>query len=75
MLELNFPDYEIKTFKEPRSTLLNTATFGLFGEAEEPAVPARPTKTLGQSRAEEREAQAEEEERSWFDRLTFGIFE
>lgn len=75
VLELNFPDYEIKTFKEPRSSLLNTASFGLFGEAEEPAEPARPTKTLGQSRAQEREEETEKEQRSWFDRVTFGIFE
>lgn len=76
VLELNFPDYEVKTFKEPRSTLLHTASFGLFGEAEEPAVPARPTQSLGQSKAKERKQDEEQEDtRSWFDRATFGIFE
>ncbi|KEA64545.1 putative component of the lipoprotein assembly complex (forms a complex with YaeT, YfgL, and NlpB) [Marinobacterium lacunae] len=75
VLELNFPDYQIGTFKEPRSTLLNTATFGLFGEAEAPAVPARPTSTPGARKAQEEKEQAEETERSWFDRITFGIFD
>jgi len=79
VLELNYPDYEIRTFKEPRSSLLNTATFGLLGEAEAPAVPARPTqaaKPAAPDEAKAKDTEAEtQEERSWFDRITFGIFD
>ncbi|GGC03833.1 outer membrane protein assembly factor BamD [Marinobacterium zhoushanense] len=75
VLELNFPDYEVRSFKEPRSTLLNTATFGLLGEAETPAVPARPTGSSGASKAKAAETDEAKEERSWFDRITFGIFD
>ena len=76
VLSLNYPDYQRRTFKEARSTLLHTATFGLMGEAEEPAVPARPTRSLGETKAEATaEKEAQEAERSWFHKATFGIFE
>lgn len=75
VLTLNFPDYEIHSFREGSSSLLNIATFGLLGESEEVAVPARPTQSLGETRAEEREKEDAKEERSWFDKATFGVFE
>ncbi len=75
VLTLNFPDYEIHSFREGSSSLLNIATFGLLGESEDVAVPARPTQSLGETRAEERVKEDAKEERSWFDKATFGIFE
>lgn len=81
VLQLNFPEYEIRSFKEAQSTLLHTASFGLLGEAPAPAVPARPTSSPapGQKsspKAEENgQAEEGEKERSWFDRITFGIFD
>ncbi|SEG87711.1 outer membrane protein assembly factor BamD [Marinobacterium lutimaris] len=75
VLTLNFPDYEVRSFREGSSSLLNIATFGLLGDAEEVAVPARPTQSLGETRAEEREKEDAKEERSWFDKVTFGVFE
>ncbi|TCK02377.1 outer membrane protein assembly factor BamD [Marinobacterium mangrovicola] len=75
VLTLNFPDYEVRSFRQGSSSLLNIATFGLLGDAEEVAVPARPTQSLGETRAEEREKEDAKEERSWFDKVTFGVFE
>ncbi|WP_432697513.1 outer membrane protein assembly factor BamD [Marinobacterium sp. YM272] len=75
VLTLNFPDYEIHSFREGSYSLLYTASFGLFGEGEEVVAPVRPTQSLGETRAEEREKEDSKEERSWFDRATFGIFE
>lgn len=75
VLTLNFPDYEIRSFREGSYSLLYTATFGLLGEGEDAAAPARPTQSIGESRAEKREKEDAKEERSWFDRVTFGVFE
>ncbi|WP_417534745.1 outer membrane protein assembly factor BamD [Marinobacterium stanieri] len=77
VLQLNFPDYKIRPFKQRSATLLQTATFGLLG-GDEPAEPARPIPLADRQRADAAEAEAEEakqEERSWFSRMTFGVFD
>jgi len=75
VLALNYPDYQIHSFKEARSTLLNTASFGLFGESDEPVVPARPQRTPAAAPAAAEDQGDAASERSWFDRITFGIFD
>jgi outer membrane protein assembly factor BamD len=83
ILATNFPDYEVRSFKAPRNDLIYTASFGLLGEGTELAEPIQPTSSLAQPvRADEAPAteatdtsEQTEEERSLFDRITFGLFE
>lgn len=77
VLRLNYPDYQIRTFKKERATLMQAATFGLVGGTE-PAEPARPIPAADRLRAEAREradAEAEQNQRSLFSRMTFGVFD
>jgi len=77
VLKLNYPDYQIRPFKQKSATLLQAASFGLMG-GDVPAEPARPIPASERLRAEARErADAEEKanERSLFSRMTFGVFD
>ncbi|MDY6891200.1 MAG: outer membrane protein assembly factor BamD [Pseudomonadota bacterium] len=77
VLRLNYPEYQIRPFKQENVTLLQAASFGLLG-GEEPAQPARPTPAAERLRAEaQKRAEAEKsaEERSLFSRITFGVFD
>ncbi|MBV0933887.1 outer membrane protein assembly factor BamD [Marinobacterium weihaiense] len=77
VLTLNYPDYRVRPFKKERATLTQAATFGLLG-GEEPAEPARPIPLADRQRAEAREraaADEQQEERSLFSRMTFGVFD
>ncbi len=76
VLQLNFPDYEIRPFKQRGATLLQTASFGLLG-GDEQAEPARPIPPEQRLRADVEEYKAEEakKERSLFSRMTFGVFD
>lgn len=77
VLKLNYPEYQIRPFKQDSATLLQAASFGLLGGAE-PAEPARPTPAADRLRAEAQErADAEEQanKRSLFSRMTFGVFD
>ena len=77
VLVLNYPDYQIRPFKEESTTLLQAASFGLLGGAE-PAEPARPVPAAERLRAQSGERAAIEEEankRSLFSRMTFGVFD
>jgi len=77
VLRLNYPDYEIRPFKQESATLLQAASFGLLG-GEEPAEPARPIPAADRLRAEAEARAANEEDsgkRSLFSRMTFGIFD
>lgn len=77
VLRLNYPDYQIRPFKQETATLLQAASFGLLG-GEEPAEPARPIPAADRLRAEADERAAKEKEsgkRSLFSRMTFGIFD
>lgn len=73
VLALNFPDYKIRPFKQRSATLLQTATFGLLG-GEPPAEPARPIPLADRQRADAAE-EGKQEKRSWFSRMTFGVFD
>ncbi|QJD72262.1 outer membrane protein assembly factor BamD [Marinobacterium sp. LSUCC0821] len=85
VLAKNFPDYEVRSFKEPRNDLIYTASFGLLGEGTELAEPIQPTSPVARPvRADEAviaptvkgsSDAAQPAERSWFDRITFGVFE
>ena len=80
VLTLNYPDYEVRTFQENRNDLIYTATFGLIGEGsdEQVARPLAPTEMpepVAQQSAEgSLEPIPEEQERGFFDRITFGVF-
>lgn len=77
VLRLNYPDYQIRPFKQASATLLQAATFGLLG-GEEPAEPARPIPPADRLRAEAQQRaddEADGRERSLFSRLTFGVFD
>lgn len=77
VLQLNFPDYNVRPFKQRSATLMQTATFGLFG-GEEMAEPARPIPLADRQRASAKEyekAEAARQERSLFSRITFGVFD
>ncbi|MBP0049281.1 outer membrane protein assembly factor BamD [Marinobacterium sp. AK62] len=78
VLQLNYPEYEVRPFKQRSATLLQTATFGLLG-GEPPAEPARPVPLADRQRADAQsrasDEKAEQEERSWFSRMTFGVFD
>jgi outer membrane protein assembly factor BamD len=77
VLQLNYPEYQIRPFKQDSATLMQAASFGLLGGAE-PAEPARPTPAADRLRAEAQDrADAEEQanKRSLFSRMTFGVFD
>ncbi len=77
VLRLNYPEYDIRPFKQRSATLLQTATFGLVG-GDEPAEPARPIPPAERLRAEAQQRAddgAEQKERSLFSRMTFGVFD
>jgi outer membrane protein assembly factor BamD len=83
VLATNFPDYKVRSFKVPRNDLIYTASFGLLGEGTELAEPIQPTSSPAQPvRADEAPTteandatEQAEEQRSLFDRITFGLFE
>lgn len=64
VLDANFPGYRSNISLAKKESLLSTATFGLLGSNE----AARPVVRTTQ-------AAQPEQERSWFSRLTFGIFD
>lgn len=77
VLRLNYPEYEVRPFKQKSATLMQAATFGLLG-GEEPAEPARPVPLAERQRsdAQKRADDAtEQNERSLFSRMTFGVFD
>ncbi len=77
VLRLNYPEYEIRPFKQRSATLMQTATFGLVG-GDEPAQPARPIPPTERLRAEAQQradSEADKDERSLFSRMTFGVFD
>lgn len=64
VLDTNFPGYQSNISLAKKESLLSTATFGLLGSNE----TARPTVKTTQTKQPE-------QKRSWFSRLTFGIFD
>lgn len=64
VLDANFPGYQSNIHLAKKETLLSTATFGLLGSTD----TARPVATTSQSTQPE-------QQRSWFSRLTFGVFD
>lgn len=73
VLLTNYPDYDLNTYRQENKTLLETATFGLLGSSDETVVPPSRPKTDSASQAMQNKT--EETEKSWFDRITFGVFE
>lgn len=72
VLHTNYPSYEYRPIGQEKKTLLDAATFGLMGDGdgEEP----RP---VGQSQPDEASLNARPagEERSFFSKATFGLFD
>jgi len=77
VLNSNYPDYGHQETVEGERSLMNTATFGLFGNDVEAPKTQQPTKKLNsKSVNEEPSAKKEDnEERSLFSTMTFGIFD
>ena len=65
VLDANFPEYQSNISLAKKESLLSTATFGLLGSNE----TTRPVVNPAQAK------QPESAERSWFSRLTFGVFD
>ncbi|MBT3145839.1 outer membrane protein assembly factor BamD [Neptunomonas phycophila] len=63
VLATNYPDIPVKTYRQEHKTLLETATFGLLGSEEE-VIEVEDVHTLPPAN-----------ERPWYHRATFGIFE
>jgi outer membrane protein assembly factor BamD len=70
VLLLNYPDYNLQTYSKENKSLLETASFGLFGSSDEVAPPARPNGPTSKAKPA-----AEAEEKSLFHKATFGIFD
>ena len=64
VLDANFPGYQSNIELAKKESLLNSATFGLLGSSEE-----QPTVTTTRTQTETKQ------KRSWFSRLTFGVFD
>lgn len=75
VLKLNYPDYQVHSFKTPHKSLLETATFGLLGKNDAPPAPGRPVPKPAKPASSDDGKDQSSTQRSWFDRLTFGIFE
>lgn len=77
VLLANYPNYPLKSYKVKNTSLLETATFGLFGSENETDSPPRPTAEDKQGLEKpDSEAQKEQEaKRPWYHKATFGIFE
>jgi len=79
VLNLNYPDYDMRSFKMQRNDLVYNASFGLLGEGSDEPV-ARPLSPIEMPEpsaipaGESLEPVPQEEERSFFDRFTFGVF-
>lgn len=68
VLDANFPGYVSNIERAKQESLLNSATFGLLGDSG-PQTEQPRTRTSAEAAAEQKE------ERSWFSRLTFGVFD
>ncbi len=83
VLTLNYPNYQIRSFKQPRNDLIYTATFGLAGEGmdsgqiAQPLPPTSAPKAVAEPVAPDAKLDPipVEKKRSFWDRVTFGIFE
>lgn len=64
VLATNYPDIKVKTYRQEHKTLLETATFGLLGTEEE-VIEIEDVHSLPPST----------DNRPWYHRATFGIFE
>jgi len=73
VLKANYPDYDYQPIGLEKKTLLDAATFGLFGDDNTPEPP--PVGTRKSKAAEDSRAEPAEEERSFFSKATFGLFD
>ncbi|MDO6563624.1 outer membrane protein assembly factor BamD [Amphritea sp. 1_MG-2023] len=64
VLDTNFPGYQSNIQLARKESLLSSATFGLFGSA-----------TISRPVEQPQSQPAEPQQRSWFSRLTFGLFD
>lgn len=67
VLDANFPGYVSNIERAKQESLLSSATFGLLGDSNETEQPR--TRTSAEAAVEQKQ------ERSWFSRLTFGVFD
>lgn len=79
VLLTNYPDYDLKAYHQINKSLLETATFGLFGANQEPLPPSlatdKPVTDKPAPSDESATAEPAAEPRSLFNKITFGIFE
>ena len=74
VLDANFPGYVSNIERAKQESLLSSATFGLLGDSGEPAEQPR-VRTRTSAEAATEAAAEPEQKRSWFSRLTFGVFD
>ncbi len=74
VLNSNFPNYSVSNYQESVDSLLSTATFGLFGQTASKPPMWTPTTEASQPASQVLEAQSEQK-KSWFNKLSFGLFD
>ena len=75
VLSTNFPDYSLKDYQANVDSLLSTVTFGLFGSTSTEPPLWTPATAPSPPVEFEVEGSATEAERSWLDKLSFGLFD
>ncbi|NQZ31623.1 MAG: outer membrane protein assembly factor BamD [Oceanospirillaceae bacterium] len=76
VLAKNFPNYSIRTYESSVENLLSTVTFGLLGGSSgQPPAWTPDIKSNTANDAETKNAQDDDsQERSWLNRISFGLF-
>lgn len=70
VLVTNYPNYPVETYSKQNESLLNTATFGLFGNSDTSETPEPPLEVNKDGASSDVDS-----DRSLFSRMTFGIFD
>jgi outer membrane protein assembly factor BamD len=75
VLNKNFPDYTVSNYETKVDSFLSTATFGLFGSTSKQPPLWSPATAAEQAPKEIIEDKDPSQKRSWFDTMTFGLFD
>jgi len=75
VLNKNFPNYSVSNYETKVDSLLSTATFGLFGSTSKQPPLWSPATAVEQAPEEIIEDKDPSQKRSWFDTMTFGLFD
>jgi len=75
VLNKNFPNYTVSNYETKVDSLLSTATFGLFGSTSNQPPLWSPAAAAEQAPEKVIEDKDSSQKRSWFDTVTFGLFD